>query len=102
MNKKRLALAFALALLALSILYLTLPVKGDTIQADIHITSPIQNQTYQTKEPEPTPSVPELSWLAVLPLILFVFSFVVTLSHRKTSSKPVKKEIQILIIGMSQ
>ncbi len=33
--------------------------------------------------PSPTPAVPELSWLAVLPLLLSIFS-VVVLRHRKT------------------
>ena len=31
-----------------------------------------------------TPAVPELSWLVILPLLLFMFSIAVTLRHRKT------------------
>ncbi len=41
-----------------------------------------------TESPTPTPTstsaVPELSWLAVVPLLLFVFSVALVLRHRKT------------------
>jgi hypothetical protein len=34
----------------------------------------------------PTPSVPELSWLIILPLLLSIFSITVILRHRKTAN----------------
>ena len=36
--------------------------------------------------PTPTPSVPELSWLAMLPLLLSVFSVALLVKHRKTAN----------------
>ncbi len=36
--------------------------------------------------PTPTPTVPEFSWLALLPLLLAVFSVAVILKHRKTTN----------------
>lgn len=33
--------------------------------------------------PTPSPTIPELSWLAILPLFLFLFAFAVILRHRK-------------------
>ena len=38
-----------------------------------------------TTPPSPTPTVPELSWLAVTPLIVGMFAVTVALRHRKTS-----------------
>jgi len=35
--------------------------------------------------PNPTPTVPEISWLVILPLLLSVFSVAVILRHRKTA-----------------
>jgi hypothetical protein len=35
--------------------------------------------------PTPSPTVPELSWLVILPLLLSVFSVAVVLRHRKTA-----------------
>jgi hypothetical protein len=39
-----------------------------------------------TPTPSPTPGVPELSWLIVLPLLLSVFAAAVKLRHRKNTS----------------
>ncbi len=53
--------------------------------------SPIQTVTItetpsqtSTLPPTPTPSVPELSWLIILPLLLSLFTVAVILRHRKT------------------
>jgi hypothetical protein len=40
--------------------------------------------TIKTPSPSPSPTVPELSWLAILPLFLSIFSIAVILRHRKT------------------
>ena len=45
--------------------------QGITIPSSPHSTSP-------------SPTVPEFSWLVILPLFLFMFSIAVTLRHRKT------------------
>jgi hypothetical protein len=37
--------------------------------------------------PSPSPTVPEQSWLTILPLLLFVFSVAVILMYRKTLSQ---------------
>ncbi len=44
------------------------------------------NQTQPTQTPTATPSVPELSWLIILPLIALMLSVAVILRHRKTTS----------------
>ncbi len=43
-------------------------------------TSPTPNQS-----PTPTPTVPELSWLVIVPLLLSVLSIAVIIRHRKTA-----------------
>lgn len=52
-----------------------------------HTSSPTPTQTASTSNP--TPSIPELSWLMVVPLLLSVFSVavIVKLRHRKTISQ---------------
>jgi hypothetical protein len=40
-----------------------------------------------SSSPTPSPTVPELSWLVSIPLLLFVFSFVVILRHRNPISQ---------------
>ncbi len=40
--------------------------------------------TKPSASPFPSPTVPELSWLVILPLLLSVFAVVVVLRHRKT------------------
>ena len=46
-------------------------------------TSPSTSQT-----PSPTPTVPELSWLVIVPLLIAIFSVVLVLRHRKTTRLP--------------
>jgi hypothetical protein len=41
--------------------------------------------TSPTLSPTPTPTVPEFSWLAILPLFLFMLSIAVVFRHQKTS-----------------
>lgn len=41
-----------------------------------------------TATSSPTPSIPELSWLAIIPLLLSMFSVAVILRHRKPVKKP--------------
>jgi hypothetical protein len=41
--------------------------------------------------PSPTPTVPELSWLAILPIFAIIFSVAVALRQRKLPSRKVKK-----------
>jgi hypothetical protein len=41
-----------------------------------------------SETPSPSPSVPELSWLAILPLILSMLAFAVMLRYRKLCTKP--------------
>jgi hypothetical protein len=48
------------------------------------LTTSITNPT-PISTPIPTPTVPELSWLVVVPLLLSLLSVAVTLRHRKTS-----------------
>jgi hypothetical protein len=48
------------------------------------ITIPENNNSPTSQNPTPTPSVPELSWLVILPLLLSVFSVAVIVRHRKT------------------
>jgi hypothetical protein len=43
--------------------------------------------TYTPYSPTPTPSVPELSWLAIIPLMVSILSVVVILRHRKAISQ---------------
>ena len=38
-----------------------------------------------TSQPTPTPTVPEISWLILLPLVLSVFAVVILVRYRKTS-----------------
>ena len=40
----------------------------------------------QSLNPSPTPTVPEISWLAIIPLIVGLFSVAVVLRHRKTAN----------------
>ncbi len=49
-------------------------------KAPIPTTSPSTSQM-----PSPTSTVPEFSWLAIVPLLLFIFAVVVVVRHRKTS-----------------
>ena len=49
-----------------------------------------------TSEPHPTepttnPAIPELSWLAILPLLLSVFSIALLFRHRKTGQESLTK-----------
>jgi hypothetical protein len=48
--------------------------------------SPIQTVTMpaSSSSPSPTPNVPELSWLVIVPLLLSVFSVAVIMRYRKT------------------
>ncbi len=51
--------------------------------------SPTQTVTIlESNNPTPTlsPTVPELSWLAIVPLLLLVFAVAVVISHRKTAN----------------
>jgi hypothetical protein len=57
-------------------------------QTSHHTTSPTPNPTSQPTQlpnssPAPTPTVPELSWLSIVPLLLFMFSFAVVIRRRK-------------------
>jgi hypothetical protein len=47
-NIRRIASTFFLAFLVVLLAYMMLPVEGDNMKTNIHITSPIQNHTYQT------------------------------------------------------
>ena len=42
--------------------------------------------TFPSASPTPTPTVPELSWLVILPLLLSLFFVVVVIRHRKTAN----------------
>jgi hypothetical protein len=42
------------------------------------------NQSIASLSPSPTPTIPEFSWLVVLPLLLSVFSIALLVRHRKT------------------
>ncbi len=44
------------------------------------------NQTQPTQTPTASPTVPEFSWLMILPLIAFMLSAAIILRHRKTTS----------------
>ncbi len=51
-------------------------------------TSPSPSSTQiptPSTSPSPSPTVPELSWLIIVPLLLSVFSVVVIVRHRKTT-----------------
>jgi len=53
----------------------------------IDTTSPAIPPTANSTFPNsPTPTVPELSWLAVVPLLLSVFAVAVIVRHRKTDN----------------
>ena len=59
------------------------PIKTPTTSTTAKPTaSPIP-----TANSSPTPTVPEVSWLAILPLLLSIFSAVVVLRHRKTRNQ---------------
>ena len=47
--------------------------------------NPTQSPT-NTPSPTPTPSIPEFSWLAILPLMIAILSAAVILRHRKTAN----------------
>jgi parallel beta-helix repeat protein len=47
----------------------------------IPTSSPLTSQT-----PSPTPTVPELSWLAIIPLMVSILFIVITVRHRKTAN----------------
>ena len=53
------------------------------------VTYSIPPASHPTSLPSPTPTVPELSWLIILPLLLSMFSLAVILRHRKTQVKKV-------------
>lgn len=51
------------------------------------ITSPTPSSTTNTlSTPTSNTAVPELSWLAIVPLLLSLFSVAVVLNHRKTAN----------------
>ena len=50
---------------------------------------PVGNGSSTTSTTSPTPSVPDFSWLAVIPLMLFTLSVVIIFRHRKTKSRNV-------------
>ena len=57
-----------------------------TITIPTSSISPSPNPTSSpTQTPSPTPTVPELSWLVIVPLLLSVFAVAVVVRHRKTS-----------------
>lgn len=39
-----------------------------------------------TQSPSPSPTIPELSWLVIIPLVISMFSVALMLRHRKTNS----------------
>jgi hypothetical protein len=50
------------------------------------VTIPASNvSTNPTVTPSPTPTVPEFSWLAILPLCVSVFLVAVYFKHRRTN-----------------
>ena len=51
------------------------------------VSIPTPNQS-TSLSPSPSPTVPELSWLVIVPLLLSIFSVAVILRHRKTASTP--------------
>ena len=54
-----------------------------------YTSNPTPTPTHtKTVQPPPTisPTVPEFSWLAILPLLLSIFAIVVVLRHRKTAN----------------
>jgi hypothetical protein len=55
-----------------------------TITIPENLTSPSQSSPSPT--PTPSPTVPELSWLVIVPLLLSVFAVALVLRHRKTAN----------------
>jgi hypothetical protein len=59
-----------------------------TLPTSSPIPTPTPTQTAITASlptPTSTPSIPELSWFAIVPLLLFLFSVAVIVRHRKTA-----------------
>jgi outer membrane protein assembly factor BamB len=60
------------------------PYEGDLYAYNISSVLPSTPTQTPTQTPTPTPSVPELSGLIILPLVLSLFFVALTLRHRKT------------------
>ena len=58
----------------------SIPIFEQTIFFNADNNVPIESNPVLT---DPTPTIPELSWLVILPLLLFVFSVAVILRHGK-------------------
>jgi hypothetical protein len=59
-------------------------ITHDLPALNLHPTPPPTSQVSATATPTATPSVPELSWLVIVPLLLIVLSFAAILRHQKT------------------
>jgi hypothetical protein len=67
------------------------PTPSPTIAPTNPSPAPTQTPTSQTSTPTPTstPTVPELNWLAIIPLLLSVFAIAVVMRRRKNQvNKP--------------
>jgi hypothetical protein len=63
------------------------PVLFSVVNTTTPISTPTQNPTpnpTSTLSPTPTPTVPEFSWLMILPLFIFMLSIAVIVKLRKT------------------
>ena len=78
--------------LDISSINIQLPSWANIVSTDLlpTVTFPPQNipaSTSPIQSPSPTPTVPELSWLIILPLLLSVFFVALVLRHRKQVKK---------------
>jgi hypothetical protein len=75
--------------------------SSDPWLTKIDVANPNQTpQPSNSQSIKQTPSVPELSWLVILPLLLSVFSVAVIVRYRKTSSLSRKKWYNLIAIWL--
>jgi hypothetical protein len=68
------------------------PVSDDVLPTYAYVIGYVTNNSVPAS-PTPTPTVPEFSWLAILPLFLSLLSVAVILNHRKTAKAESKGTI---------